>query len=305
MDEFRIEGLDDDTNALFAAAFKAAGISQHPGAEPAPNYVRDGMGDPIVSDEPIKPGEALQNSGIKAEDSGVLVPHLTQEELERNTPSRGKKMVAVKPPAGVSVQTFYLLLSNTYALYVLNGAYNNEDLQVRTGVAPGTIATVLSSAEFKYALRLRGIEPNATGLTTEQDYALLTLTDPSDGKTLPQKLRALGLSYAKYRAWLKQPAFRMQMEKMTGDLLHNNIDSLVQLESLANQGDLGAIKYKHELNGLYDPNKQNNIDAMALMSLIFEVVARNVKDPVALEGVGKELGEIAQQLKLEPKQIGQ
>lgn len=288
-----IPGLSDEDNELFRLAFEAQGIKP-----PSDHY--------LTSDEPVKeiPG-ALQNSGIKQDDDSVWVPVLTPEELERNTPSRGKNMVKVKAPAGVSVHTFYTLLSNAYALYLTEGNYGNDALQSRTGLAPGIISKVLASPEFKYALRTRGVEPTSTGLTTEQDYVLLALTDPSDGKTLQQKLRALGVSYTKYRAWMKQPVFKAQVDRLTQDLLHNNVDSLVQLEKLAVAGDLSAIKYKHELNGLYDPNKQNNIDAMALISLVFEVVARHVNNPVALQGIGAELGQIAQELKLGPKQIGQ
>lgn len=288
----------EEIEALFADAFKEAAL-------PEIDYVVDYNNRPLRSSEPVKeaPG-AIQNSGVVATETEVLVPHMSTEELGRNEPSRGKKMVAIKPTPGIGVQTFYTLLSNAYALYVTEGTYSNDALQQRTGFAPGTITKTLASPEFKRALSLRGVKPTASGLTTEQDYVLLALTDPSDGKTLQQKLRSLGVSYAKYRGWMKQPLFKMQIDSMTQGLLHDNTASLVQLEKLAGEGDLPAIKYKHELNGLYDPNKQNSIDALALMSLLFEVVSRHVNDSVALAGIAQELGEVAQQLKLEPKQIG-
>lgn len=295
-----IPGLSDEDNAAFARAFAELGVTPPEGMPIEYTYVPD-----RVSDEPVKeePG-AIQNSGVIVEGDAVLVPHMSPEELEHNTPSRGKNLVMIKSPVGVSVATFYLLLSNAYALYVTEGAYSNEALQARTGLAEGVISKTLSSAEFQRALRLRGVEPNATGLTTKQNYLLLLLSDPSDGKTLQQKLRAAGVSNATYRGWLKNSIFKATLDRMTGDLLTNNADSLVQLERLASSGDLGAIKYKHELNGTYDPNKQNNIDAMALMSLLFEVVSKYAPKE-SLAPIAQELGEIAQRLKLGPKQIGQ
>lgn len=257
-----------------------------------------------VSDERVKPDGELQNSGIKADNGAVLVPHMSQEELENNTPANGKGMVRVEPPEGISLQTFYTLLSNSYALYLTTGNYDNEALQQRTGLAPGSISKTLSSPQFKHALRLRGVHPNATGLTREQDLVLLTLTDPSDGKTLGAKLKACGVSFATYRAWLKQPVFKAQIDAMTGDLLSDNSQSLVQLEKLVGLGDLGAIKYKHELNGLYDPNRQNNIDVMALMSMMMDIIMRNTSSAAEQQAIASEFKDIAQQLKLGTKAIG-
>lgn len=256
-----------------------------------------------VSDEPVKPGGALQNSGIKVEGNEVLVPHMEPDELARNTPSRGKGMVPIKAPPGVSIENFYTLLSNAYALYVTEGKYDNETLQRRTGFTETLIAKVIETPDFRRALRLRGVEPAATGLTTEQDYAIMVLTDPSDGKTLSQKLKMLGISYAKYQGWLKNPVFKSHLDRVTESILANNADALTQLERAASEGDMAAIKFKLELNRRYDPNKQNNIDSMALMSMLFQIVATHVRDEAALEGIGNDLQRLAQDLKLTP-QIG-
>lgn len=256
-----------------------------------------------ISEERVKPA-GIQNSGITVEGNTVLVPHMSNEELENNMPSRGKGMVPVTPPEGVSIKTFYNLLSNSYALYVTEGNYDNDKLQQRTGLAPGTISRVLASPEFKRALSLRGVVPNATGLTREQDLVLLVLSDPSDNKTLSQKLKSCGVSYATYRGWMKQPVFKAQMDAMTESTLSDNSQALVQLEKLAGQGDLAAIKFKLELSGRYDPNRQQNIDVVAMMGLLFEIVARNVKDPEALATIGEEMQQVALKLNVGTSQIG-
>lgn len=251
-----------------------------------------------VSDEKWKPGP--QNSGLRerVETKEVLVPLMTQEDVETNTPAFGKQMVAIRVPDGVSLVSFKTLLSNAYALYVTTGSYTVEQLVARTNYSDGIVRRTITTPEFTQALRTRGVVPNATGLTEEQEKVLLILTDTTDNKTLTQKLKRAGISYAKYRAWCKNKAFKTYLDTVTDGLLNNNVDSLVQLERLANNGDLGAIKFKFALNGLYDPNKQNNIDIMALMGKMLEIISLHVKDPEALQGVAKDLGELAQELKL-------
>jgi hypothetical protein len=281
---------DPALDALFQSA-----LAEKVAKPPVPDYV-------AVSDEPVKP-VGLQNSGIKVEGNEVLVPHMEPGELARNQPSRGKGMVPIKAPVGVSIENFYTLLSNAYALYVTEGKYDNETLQRRTGFTETLIAKVIETPDFRRALRLRGVEPAATGLTTEQDYAIMVLTDPSDGKTLSQKLKVLGISYAKYQGWLKNPVFKSHIDRVTESILANNADALTQLERAASEGDMAAIKFKLELNQRYDPNKQQNIDAMALMSMLFQIVATHVRDEAALEGIGTDLQRLAQDLKLTP-QIG-
>lgn len=259
-----------------------------------------------TSEEIVKTHDgAIQNSGIVADGDVVLVPHLSEEELERNVPARGKGMVPVKVPKGVSGTTFYTLLSNAYVLYVTEGGYDNDRLQRRTGIAPGTIATTLASPEFKRALSVRGVVANQSGLTTEQDYAIQKLCDPSDGKTLNQKLKQLGIPYSKYTAWMRQPLFKTVMESHTHNLLHDNNASLVQLAKKAGEGDMAAIKYLHELNGTHDPNRQSAIDAMGMVSLIIEIITKHVKDPVALSGISNDIGQVVSQIKgSTPGQIG-
>lgn len=291
MTKFQKTG-DPEVDALFKAANKRA---KAPVAEKPLEIV-------AVSDEPIKPEGNIQNSGIKLKDKEVLVPIMSQEELENNTPSRGKAMTPIKVPEGLSATTFMLLLSNAYALYVTEGAYDNDSLQRRTGLAPGTISKCIATPEFKRALSLRGVTPNSTGLTREQDLVLLTLTDPSDGKNLQQKLRACGVSFATYRGWMKQPVFRAQMEAFTEGALSDNSHALVQLDKLAGQGDLAAIKFKMELNGRYDPNKQQNIDVIAMMSMMMDIISRNVRDQDQLANISQEFGALASTLRL--KQIG-
>lgn len=288
---------DPELDALFATATPAI-----------PRFDLEVLSEetPEYSSEPIKdaPG-AIQNSGLAPDPTGgVLVPVMTEGELSENRPTFGKPMRRVKPPRGVGQETFLTLLSNSYALYVRSGSYDNERLQQATGLAPGIIAKTCSSPEFKAAMRLRGVHPAATGLTREQELVLQALSDPSDGKTLQQKLKTVGVTYAKYRAWLQQPSFRDYLNHVTEGMTAHNADALVQLERLVGEGDLKAIQYKLEMNGRYNPGQQQQVDLMALMSKILEIITTHVQNPEVLSGIAQDLGQVASDLKIGPRQIG-
>lgn len=296
-----IDGLSDEQNAMFEAAFAAQKKKMITDAF----YDVDEDEYIAISDEPVKAKEgAIQNSGIEiGRDKTVLVPHLTVDETNRNTPANGKGMVPIKAPHGTGTETFYKLLSNAYALYVTTGSYDNEGLQRRTGMTEASIAKVIASPEFKRAMSVRGVVPNASGLTLEQDYALQKLTDPSDGKNLQAKLKQLGVSYSKYRAWMKQPVFKAVIESYTNDVLYDNNPSMVQLAKKAGEGDLAAIKYLHELNGTYDPNRQTNIDFMQMLQLVIEIIFRHVKDADTLKALDSDLKMVVEKM-TGPKRLG-
>lgn len=257
-----------------------------------------------VSGEPVKERDgAIQNSGFEIRGRVVEVPHLTEEELGRNTPARGKKMVPVRVPAGEQSEFFYTLLSNAYALYVTEGSYDTDRLVKRTGIAEGTVARLIVTPEFKRAMRVRGVVPSASGLTAEQDYVIQKLVDPSDGKNLQAKLKQMGIPYSKYMAWMKQPVFKSIMDSHTNFLLQDNNASLVQLARKAGEGDLAAIRYMHELNGTYDPNRQTAIDFMQTLGLVVEIIFKHVKDPKVLEAINQDVNGLVEKIS-SPKQIG-
>jgi hypothetical protein len=259
-----------------------------------------------ISREPVKTMEgAIQNSGVEVDPNTkeLLVPQMTEDETSANKPAYGKHLLRVRPPKGVPLDKFQLCVSNAFALYQLSGNFDVDKVVERSGLTPGLVGKVLRSEQFTVALRARGVhvDPEIRGLTTEQEQALVLLTDPTAGP-LKAKLKALGWSYSKYQAQFKHPAFKEAMEGITEHTLAQNSDSLVVLEALALNGDLNAIKYKHLLNGTYDPNRQNNIDIMAVISTVFEIVAKHVRDPEILQALGSELGAVAKSLSPAPTQ---
>jgi hypothetical protein len=97
---------------------------------------------------------------------------------------------------------------------------------------------------------------------------------------LSRKLKELGLSTAIYNQWLKNPHFFNALEKemkrrFNGDL---QIDSERSLGSLiANDRDLGAIKYFHEITGRYRPQSETQINLGMILGKLMEVLVRFVE----------------------------
>ena len=244
------------------------------------------------------PVNGTEVSGITVDEDAreVLVPVMSPEETAANTNAGGKPLVAVKIPDNISPKHFRKLLGNAYASYMELGSWTNEDLVSRSGLPAGTVARIATSREFRAALKARGVAyKNTSGLTAEQDMVLQILTNP-DGRTLPQKLKQAGITMTKYRAWMKQVGFRRAFENATNGMLSDNNPGLVALFGLAAGGDLNAIKYQHLLNGTYDPNRQDKIDAVALVAQVFNVISRHVRDSDALTAIAAELQLIVQKI---------
>lgn len=245
-----------------------------------------------VSTEPPKEDGFIQNSGIVVEGDTVLVPVMTEEENADNVAPFGKPLARISSPDGVSMAVFRTALGNAYAQFRLTGAYTAESIAEACSIGPGKAATIIASPEFSTAMRARGAFTNITGLTAEQDVALLVLTDPSDGRTLNAKLKALGITYTQFAAWKKQPAFSKHYNATAEAILADNSDSLFVVEQLGLAGNLSAIQYKHLLNGFYDPRRQDTVDLMATITAVFEVLTMHIKDSDTLAAIAADLKQV-------------
>lgn len=228
----------------------------------------------------------------------IEIPEVDVEDTAAGKPAWGAPMRAVALPKGVPGAHFRDAIAGAYREYMETGTWTNEGVVKWTNLTNAQVARVATTPEFKAALAIRGVVGGSSGLTAEQDHALMVLTAP-DGQSLDKKLKQLKISHAKYRAWMKHSAFRKAMETVTQGYLHDNAQSLVMLEALSNNGDLKAIQYKHLLNGTFDPNRQQNIDAQALISEVFTILVQEVSDASTIERIASRL----QGLNNQPKTI--
>lgn len=255
------------------------------------------------SDEPRYTGESSNDTAardaieLSKESREVIIPEVSVEDTASGKPAWGAPLRAIQLPKGVPAEEFRSCLAAAYYSYMETGRYDNEELVARTGLTGAQVARCAATPEFKRALAIRGVDAQASGLTAEQDHAILVLTTP-DGKSLTQKLKQLRVSHAKYQAWMKNKAFKAAMDSVTNGMLHENSQSLVMLEALSQTGDLKAIQYKHLLNGTFNPNRQDMVDMQALITNVFTVIARHVKDPEQLKNIAGELQALGSERKV-------
>jgi hypothetical protein len=203
------------------------------------------------------------------------------------------KPKVIQPPHGTASATFRAVVNAAYELYITGTDITVENLVKTSGRQPRTVGAIIGSFEFKEACELRGIQIRnnpRTELNPEQIYFLSILTDPTDKRTLQGKLKAAGVPYARYRAWLKQPKFAARLNGLAeGLLIDHTGDVLTQLTAKATQGDLKAIQYYLEINGRHDPKRQVQVDLQATMLRVIEIITKHVTDPTTLTAIANEM----------------
>lgn len=152
------------------------------------------------------------------------------------------------------------------------------------------------SPKFKHALEARGIPAEVpVGITAEQAYALTVMTDQSLTMDPFQRLKKLGVSWAQWQGWLKQPMFARIYGKTTEDLLRSSVPAaLTALAARAQAGNNDAIKYLLAITGYYDPSaKSQNAEYDRVISAMIDAVERNVEDPEALKRISSAVSDAA------------
>lgn len=185
-------------------------------------------------------------------------------------------------PDGFDRETFRNILAAVDVLFRRNGVFPTVEETYKSWpkIAKKTYSRAFATSEFKQALELRGISTEPMpGLSPEQAHAVLLLSLP-DGKTLQSKLKQLGISHAKYTAWMRQPLFaetlRNRAEQNLGDSVSIALNRLVDN---ADRGDQRAIEKVLEISGRYNPNQIEQQNAKQVVLIMVEAVLKHVSSP--------------------------
>lgn len=223
---------------------------------------------------------------------------IVKAESKRPAPVGNRHYVGLKIPKGTSERVFRNVIGAAYTAWVGSQGTKLPSVEDMHRYYPETtkrkIATVVATEEFVEAIRDRGIPwvsgDFRTGLSPTQQFAISIITNPTDKRGLKAKLASAGVTYAQYRAWLKDPLFSRYMNQITeGMLVDHTGDLHTALMNKALSGDLNAIKYVNELNGRFDPASRQMADISVLIERIIEIVVRNVTDPVVLTKITAEM----------------
>lgn len=243
--------------------------------------------------------ESLPTSGVVNIGNEVLVPVMSEEEVVRSIASRGKKMVALLPPGGITGWEFRQILASTFMLFTKGKFDTLPSIDDVAGtlaeyVTFGKIKKCMNSPQFRYAMLVRGVDYSGTRtISAEQEMAIAIMATP-DGRPFEQKLKSAGVAPSRWRAWLKQKYFKETWEAAGGNMLKDHeIDMVVALTGQALRGDVGAIKYAFEVSGKHNPARQTNVDATIVISQILEIVQEEVKDVATLQRIAARMQMVA------------
>lgn len=176
-------------------------------------------------------------------------------------------------------------------LYRRNGVLPNESEVMATWpFKKKTVQAAFLSDELKAALSLRGIEwEPRNGLTQQQLNVMLMMQNPGDSRSTRAKLESVGLSETTWRAWMRNPLFKAQMEQQAEHNLGDSVQmALNKLIANAEAGDNRAIEKILEISGRWNPQQQEVQNARQVLTIFMEAlekyatpeVLRSVQDEV-------------------------
>ncbi len=191
-----------------------------------------------------------------------------------------------KPPGQTEPGTFRNVVAAAYTAYI---AYRRvpsvEDIAEFSEHRASTISRIIATDEFKIAIEARGVrwQTMLGGISAEQHYAISILFNPTDRRPLAAKLKSAGVTYAKYKAWLKEPTFNNFVQQNAEQMLTDHqADIHTAFLNKAMTGDLPAVKFYYELTGRHSPQANQVIDLQRVVGLLLESVSKHVTDPETL-----------------------
>lgn len=211
-----------------------------------------------------------------------MTDDLMMEANELVVRKRSEGFARVSPPAGVGLIHFRNAVASVQTWWLSKGELPTVDelykLWPRT---PKEVYTkIFLSEEFVTALGYRGIQwgPDS-GLSIEQQTALLMLADPTDRRSLRVKLKQLGIPGPTYQSWLRQPFFKAQLDKRTKDYYSDYLPEVRgALVGKAMDGDMQAINVVLAITGEWDPHAREVQNAREVVLKVMDAIVKNVQD---------------------------
>lgn len=183
-----------------------------------------------------------------------------------------------------------------------------EIRKLAPNISEEEVLETLETKRFQQRLENRGIDPTATHspnkgevkpndtrLSDKQLAVAMCLLNIADTRSLPAKLRSLGVSPATYNGWMKSLKFaefmQAQMEEMFGSslpLVHK------ALMDKAVSGDFKSIKLIYEMTGRWRGVESSNNDNVKLVMMrLIEIIQKYVHDPTVLQLIAADMKSLS------------
>ena len=195
---------------------------------------------------------------------------------------RDGRVIQSPIPKDFDPTTFRHIVAGIDYLYRVHGVVPAIETVVDRwdGYTKDDVERAWVTPELKQALEIRGINliPRKS-LTAEQGYALQILQDPTDRRSTKTKLEQIGVSMAKYRAWMRNPIFSSAMNEAAEFNLGDSVQmALNRLIANAESGDNQAINKILEVSGRWNPQQQEAQNARTVVMLVMEVIQEELAD---------------------------
>lgn len=221
-------------------------------------------------------------------------------ELELiNTPDPNQ-MDVIKPKLTDNEALVVRYMEQTF--WEVGSIPTNEVIEQRTGISQDRIRAMWKKDVFRNALMARGIQidlEDAKGiLTMEQLTCANLLLNLHDKRTDRQKIKAMKdagfeISSQQYHAWMRQPAFRDYITKRAEQLFKSsNFQAYKAVTQSIEEGDLAAVKLSWEMQGIYNPKVQVDVNVGDIIVKLLEIITRNVTDPDILQVIASEVEQL-------------
>lgn len=217
---------------------------------------------------------------------------------------KDRRFLRVSTPPGFTDLAFRNAVTAFDNAYRMQGSFPTVDDVHRffPRITKAAYSRLFLTDEFKQAISYRGYDWDVdNGLSIEQSMALMKITDWTDRRSIKVKLSEMGIPFARWQAWNKNPLFKEMYRRQS----ENNLDEAIPvatnaLISKAESEDIQAIKFIFEVTGRYNPAAQAVEDARTVVMAVLEAVIKHT-DPKTREAILSEVRSTTATISLVPQ----
>lgn len=168
----------------------------------------------------------------------------------------------------------------------------DKTVMQKGGPAPDlkVLTSYLESDSFEIKMAKIGVYIKSDVLNSKQIAFLDMMLDSSSKMGVQAVKNKLKISPIEYQSWLANPEFKSRLKKTGETAISNAVPlSYIKMARKMEDGDLAFIKFGFEVTGEYNPNDRKQVDAQALIRVIFEVLEEEIKDPNILKRIGAKV----------------
>lgn len=184
------------------------------------------------------------------------------------------------------------IISHLEMEWFLHGAMPTpKTLSEKFDMTQAAVGAFLARPETAASLKARGMPEHrhSSGLSPEQVGLINQLFNLSDTRSERKKLSDANISPKVWDGWKKDPVVKAYMAARAEEILGGAIpDAHLALVDKVRAGDMGALKFYYEMTGRYT-GQQNGIDPRQLLNRVFDIIAKHVQNPIALDNIAKDL----------------